>query len=1477
MAQLCSVAAPRGGPRCSRYELNPFPDDSPATASPAADATGEDPAVAGEDGNLTVGAHSCAPGAGGAFQRSGEAATHASENAARRRAGHRTYRAANARPARPLSARARGGAAAVAAANRAAALAANSHEAALARDKALFIGGSPDGDGPHGGGRRAARGPEEPGREPSLSPAAQRARRREGAARFGRKALAAFMAVVLAVGLMPLPAFGDDGRVRGVSFNGNLIAGSISTTTTVDADGVETTETTRTKVDDEGNVVSETETGSGGGLDSDANLRGQRLLGQATALKSDGTIQDLAGTDIGKVSEESDARLSVAAGAQAQKDREDEERQAKVDEAQAAFEAEDAAIDIGDLGDLDFSSQRIVVVLKDGASLQERDLNNVTSRADDMYVLAYKDADAAKRAYARYARYDGAAFAAPDVAVQASDGEDGDDSDGDDPDPVDVPRTGSGDVDKTRVADDAPGAEGATQPGTDAPEVDTSTYEQDKRQIEQAAGDLEGEGTPGPDGQERAVVVLIDTMVAQDYEGVERYSVINAEQETVADDDPDRDAKVAAQHDTHGSRMLDAIREQAPDAEVVSIEALDPSNYGCAASVLMAAQLALAAAPDVANMSFAGYATEGNAAISEAVKVLAQGPDGEAGTADDAAVVAAAGNEGADAKLFVPASSAGATAVGALDAGKVEALRESTARELFGGGDLSLDDSQAAELDSAVAGRVTADPDAYRLASSNRGGSVAAWAIADSTSLAAARASGYAAANGGSLDGLAESPLAAGGAREFAAADAGGGDGQESPDTPSEYQGQDSAAEGDDTQSSPDTNIKDPQGGLVAGVVDEVAGELAGQPAPLLTSLIGEVGVRAADGAVTVNLGNTFTKNTAESRTYEYYNGSAYTTTTSVNWFKFATPSITETSSQDITRITITSSAATSTSGIFIYVPASASGYDYFVSSDTLSTTTARHKEYVVVFKTAINGSSASNFIRDYVTFFTPAGEPTPQRIHDGATINVKVDCASNSNLSSKIYDTSKMLQYRISNPKSGDSAVHFYGMSKKIGNRNTSNADMTACFKTHYDNAKTVFLDGMRGYVATETSSDEHSQLYTLTQNNLGAGQSNGDRWAAIGLMTHTVKAGSAFTAYDADTFSGTTDHLSSTRRWQCGPEAGDALNPSFYGSGQPNQGNGSITGENWGALSWDDDYGAYWSIIEFSGYKRTVSATGNSDFVVSLPYSVSYNSNGGSNAMSTDSGFMTFQGLKALTANAFVRDGYHYLGWAETAARANAGTVDYADGATPNTGMYNGSEITSEQTITLYAVWSPNTYSIKFRNATTAGSPTDESFVREVKDSTWNDADANAGYYAYDPTDGSTAAAYRLDKPEGYHFKGWRFTVKGDSAGAESEWSTDREVLLADLPSTPLNNLVVGGQTGDAQAANRMKPTANTVTGRSVTWRTHGAQAEAVVEWEPDDYTVVPEGDEPAAGLGGCRQEARCGPVQARWARTCGRGGRR
>ena len=99
------------------------------------------------------------------------------------------------------------------------------------------------------------------------------------------------------------------------------------------------------------------------------------------------------------------------------------------------------------------------------------------------------------------------------------------------------------------------------------------------------------------------------------------------------------------------------------------------------------------------------------------------------------------------------------------------------------------------------------------------------------------------------------------------------------------------------------------------------------------------------------------------------------------------------------------------------------------------------------------------------------------------------------------------------------------------------------------------------------------------------------------------------------------------------------------------------------------------------------TAAATVRADFAANT-YSVVFNKNGGTGTMSNQS-FTYDAAAKALTANSYTRSGYTFLGWATTAERANALTVDYTNGQSVRNLMS-----TNGGTFNLYAVWAKKYY---------------------------------------------------------------------------------------------------------------------------------------------------------------------------------------
>jgi uncharacterized repeat protein (TIGR02543 family) len=85
---------------------------------------------------------------------------------------------------------------------------------------------------------------------------------------------------------------------------------------------------------------------------------------------------------------------------------------------------------------------------------------------------------------------------------------------------------------------------------------------------------------------------------------------------------------------------------------------------------------------------------------------------------------------------------------------------------------------------------------------------------------------------------------------------------------------------------------------------------------------------------------------------------------------------------------------------------------------------------------------------------------------------------------------------------------------------------------------------------------------------------------------------------------------------------------------------------------------------------------------------YTVAYNSNGGSGTAMANQAFV-YGTAQNLRTNGFTRLGYTFAGWAQT----STGAVEYTNGQSVNnlTTAANG-------TVTLYAVWNPNTYTVNY-----------------------------------------------------------------------------------------------------------------------------------------------------------------------------------
>lgn len=95
---------------------------------------------------------------------------------------------------------------------------------------------------------------------------------------------------------------------------------------------------------------------------------------------------------------------------------------------------------------------------------------------------------------------------------------------------------------------------------------------------------------------------------------------------------------------------------------------------------------------------------------------------------------------------------------------------------------------------------------------------------------------------------------------------------------------------------------------------------------------------------------------------------------------------------------------------------------------------------------------------------------------------------------------------------------------------------------------------------------------------------------------------------------------------------------------------------------------------------------------------YTVSYNSNGGSGSMSSQS-FDLPGGSVTIKANEFTRTGYSFAGW--------------KTGASSGTSYSAGDSYSSAASITLYAQWTPNTYTVSYNANGGTGTMPSQSFT--------------------------------------------------------------------------------------------------------------------------------------------------------------------
>ena len=139
------------------------------------------------------------------------------------------------------------------------------------------------------------------------------------------------------------------------------------------------------------------------------------------------------------------------------------------------------------------------------------------------------------------------------------------------------------------------------------------------------------------------VIAVIDTGSEENPNVIERVSMLG---DDVTDDNG------------HGSDMISNIVSQNPNAQIISIKAMDANGVGTVSSIYAALQYAIEKKVSYINMSFVGLLNEETSVIEDLIQTAVD---------NGITVIGAAGNNGTDASLYVPGVVTGAYIIGAAD------------------------------------------------------------------------------------------------------------------------------------------------------------------------------------------------------------------------------------------------------------------------------------------------------------------------------------------------------------------------------------------------------------------------------------------------------------------------------------------------------------------------------------------------------------------------------------------------------------------------------------------------------------------------------------------------------------------------------------------------------------------------------------------------------------------------------------------
>ncbi|MCC6095368.1 MAG: RICIN domain-containing protein [Eubacterium sp.] len=278
----------------------------------------------------------------------------------------------------------------------------------------------------------------------------------------------------------------------------------------------------------------------------------------------------------------------------------------------------------------DFSSRRLLV----GTSVQNviRKQDTILSSYEGSYLLQFASAAEAESACHYYTQH--ADFAEPDGALIQAASEENETQD----------TRSTPDITSDSNFSDSPSAEKDVKKNiTDVKDYHAFTEETNplSELSEASADDFSGDFSERTWGN--GVIALIDTGVGADEHIIESVSMLG--------DD-------ASDDNGHGTRMVQYITAEDPDARILSIKALDAGGKGTPSSVYAAIRYAMERKVSIINLSLSGLKTSDSSAIAEIIKGAVK-----AGIT----VIGAAGNDGRNAKYSIPGGIEEAVIAGAVN------------------------------------------------------------------------------------------------------------------------------------------------------------------------------------------------------------------------------------------------------------------------------------------------------------------------------------------------------------------------------------------------------------------------------------------------------------------------------------------------------------------------------------------------------------------------------------------------------------------------------------------------------------------------------------------------------------------------------------------------------------------------------------------------------------------------------------------